>query len=409
MTASADNSATGRSAGSAAKGARPHVSNTVARRFLKTCESITVGHLTVVTPDGHRHRFGNGNGREAELVVRDWGAVSALAARGDIGFGEAYIQGLWDTPSIEDLTYMALANEAALEAHLHGSRWNQALFLLTDRFLRRNSRKGSKRNIQAHYDVGNDFYKLWLDRTLTYSSALYADANTSLEDAQTRKYRRLLDRTRDTGESVLEIGCGWGGFAEAAVDDGRDVTALTISPSQHAFATDRLAGRRADIRLCDYRDVQGKFDSIVSIEMIEAVGERYWPAYFGQIKQRLADHGRAAIQAIIVEDDHFPAYRLRSDFIRHYTFPGGMLLSPGKIAEEAARAKMVAENMFRFGQDYARTLREWVERFEDAGAKIRGLGYSDGFMRSWRFYLEICAASFAFGRTDVIQVELRHA
>lgn len=390
-------------------GMRSSISNSIARRFLKTCEGITVGHLTVVTPEGGRHRFGNGGGREAELTVRDWGAVSALAARGDIGFGEAYIQGLWDTPSIEDLTYVAFANEDALDSHLHGSRWNQALFLLTDRLLRRNSKAGSKRNIQAHYDVGNDFYRLWLDRTLTYSSALFAKSDASLEDAQTKKYKRLLDRTQDAGERVLEIGCGWGGFAEAAADDGRDVTALTISPSQHAFATERLAGKRADIQLCDYRDVQGRYDSIVSIEMIEAVGERYWPAYFGQIKKRLAEHGRAAIQAIIVEDDHFPAYRSRSDFIRHYTFPGGMLLSPGRIVHEADRAKLAAENVFRFGQDYARTLREWVERFEEAGPKIKALGYSESFMRSWRFYLEICAASFAFGRTDVIHVELRHA
>jgi len=388
---------------------RPSIANSVARRFLKTCEGVDLGHLTIVSPEGERHRFGNGGGREAELVVRDWGAISALAARGDIGFGEAYIQGLWDSPSIEDLTYVALANEQALGSHLHGSRWNQALFLLTDRFLRRNSKSGSKRNIQAHYDVGNEFYKLWLDPTLTYSSALYANPDASLEEAQTKKYQRLLDCTEAAGESVLEIGCGWGGFAEAAADDGRNVTALTISPAQHAFATERLAGKSANIELCDYRDVRGKFDSIVSIEMIEAVGERYWPAYFGQIKQRLAEHGRAAIQAIIVEDDHFPAYRKRSDFIRHYTFPGGMLLSPSKIAEEAVRARLAAENLFRFGQDYARTLREWVVRFDEAGPKIKALGYSEGFLRSWRFYLEICAASFASGRTDVVHVELRHA
>lgn len=396
-------------AGSTGATNRRSVGNSVGRRFLATCEGITNGTLHVVTPDGYRHTFGNAGGAEAELEIKDWGAITALAARGDIGLGEAYIHGLWNSPSIENLTKIAFANEDALSSHLNGSPLNRALFLLTDKFLRRNSKAGSKRNIQAHYDVGNEFYKLWLDRTLTYSSALYDEGQTALEDAQSRKYQRLLDRTQHTGERVLEIGCGWGGFAEAAADDGRNVTALTISPSQHAFATERLSGKSADIKLCDYRDVEGTFDSIVSIEMIEAVGERYWPNYFGQIKQRLAEHGRAAIQAIIVEDDHFPEYRKRSDFIRHYTFPGGMLLSPGKIAEEAARAKLVAENVFRFGQDYARTLREWVERFETAGPKIRQLGYSDGFMRSWRFYLEICAGSFAFGRTDVVHVELRHA
>jgi cyclopropane-fatty-acyl-phospholipid synthase len=405
-TSNATSSAHG---GNEVKAERRSIRNSVGKRFLSTCEGITQGSLRIITPEGDRHTFGNPGGPEAELQIHDWGAVSALAARGDIGLGEAYINGLWDSPSIEELTKVAFANEDALSSHLNGSPLNRALFLLTDRIMRRNSKSGSKRNIQAHYDVGNDFYKLWLDPTLTYSSALYDQGHTTLEDAQTRKYQRLLDRTQDTGERVLEIGCGWGGFAEAAADDGRNVTGLTISPAQHAFASQRLSGKPADIQLCDYRDVNGTFDSIVSIEMIEAVGERYWPNYFGQIKQRLADHGRAAIQAIIVEDDHFPDYRKRSDFIRHYTFPGGMLLSPGKIAEEAGRAKLAAENMYRFGQDYARTLREWVVRFEEAGPKIRQLGYSDGFMRSWRFYLEICAGSFAVGRTDVVHVELRHA
>ncbi len=367
------------------------------------------GSLRIVAPDKQLYTFGDGGEPAAELQINDWSAIAAFAARGDIGLGEAYIDGLWDTPSIDKLTQLAFANEDAFAGHLHGSFFNRTMFLLTDRLLRRNSRRGSARNIQAHYDVGNDFYRLWLDESLTYSSALFGGRQTSLEAAQTRKYQRLLDRIKGAGETVLEIGCGWGGFAEAAADEGRQVTGLTISPSQHAFATERLAGKSADIRLCDYRDVRGKFDSIVSIEMIEAVGERYWPTYFSQIKNSLAEHGRAALQAIIVEDDHFDGYRRRSDFIRYYTFPGGMLLSPGRIAAEAGRAKLVAENVFRFGHDYARTLREWVNRFDAAGPRIRELGYSEGFIRSWRFYLEICAASFAAGRTDVVQVELRHA
>lgn len=388
---------------------RRSVENQVAKQFLAACEQVERGALTVVTPAGQTHLFGGSlPGPTADMHIRDWAAVTAFAARGDIGLGEAYIDGLWESSDIDALTRLAFENEAAFAGHLNGRWLQRAMFLLTDRLLRRNSKAGSRRNIQAHYDVGNDFYGLWLDASMTYSSALYADTVDTLEAAQAQKYRRLLDLTAGTGERVLEIGCGWGGFVEAALDDGRDVTAVTVSPAQRVFGSQRVQGR-ADIRLEDYRDTRGTYDSIVSIEMVEAVGERYWPAYFGQIKQRLASHGRAAIQAIVVEDEHFPDYRRRSDFIRHYTFPGGMLLAPGRIQQEAQRVNLAAENLFRFGQDYARTLQEWRHRFDEALPQIRSMGYSEGFIRSWRFYLDICTAAFAVGRTDVVQVELRHA
>ena len=387
--------------------ASDRLGNEVARRFLSACEGVAHGSLTVITPEGHRHRFGTGR-PEAEMEIHDWSAIAAFAARGDIGLGEAYIDGLWDSPDIDALTQLAFANEDAFAGHLHGSLWNRAMFLVTDRLMRRNSRRGSARNIKAHYDVGNDFYRLWLDESMTYSSALFDRGSDSLETAQARKYQRLLDATAAGDGRTLEIGCGWGGFAEAAANDGRDLTAITISPAQKAFAEARLGGRgRIDLR--DYRDVQGKFDSIVSIEMIEAVGERYWPTYFRKIKSSLTDSGAAALQAITVKDEIFADYRRRSDFIRHYTFPGGMLLAPAQIRKQAARAGLEAHNMFHFGQDYAETLRRWTRRFEEAAPKIRALGYSEGFLRSWRFYLDICAAAFSTGRTDVVHVELRHA
>jgi cyclopropane-fatty-acyl-phospholipid synthase len=395
-------------AGVAARSSGGRLTNVVARRFLEACGHIDRGSLCVISPDGQRHWFGGTGGDQVELHIRDWGAITALAARGDIGLGETYIEGLWNCSDIAALTRLALRNEDALGGHLHGSFLNRLSFLFVDRLLRRNSKRGSARNINAHYDVGNEFYRLWLDESMTYSSALFADYGESLEQAQARKYGRLLDATAGAGGRTLEIGCGWGGFAEAAAGQGRDVTAVTISPAQHTYATERLQGC-ADIQLCDYRDIQGKYDSIVSIEMIEAVGERYWPTYFAKIKQTLSEYGRAALQAIIVNDDLYPLYRRRSDFIRRYTFPGGMLLAPGRIEEEAARAGLKAENMVRFGPDYAETLRRWQTRFEGSAFAIKRLGYSDAFLRSWRFYLAICIGAFDAGRTDVVHVELAHA
>lgn len=278
---------------------------------------------------------------------------------------------------------------------------------LIDRILRANSRRGSSRNIRAHYDVGNEFYQLWLDPGMTYSSALFAPGDDDLYRGQNRKYDRILDRLNDK-EQVLEIGCGWGGFAERAADSGRRVTGLTISPSQKGYADARLDGR-AEIRLQDYRDCSGRYDNIVSIEMLEAVGERYWPTYFATLKSCLAEGGRAVIQAITVPDANFAAYRNSSDFIRQHTFPGGMLLSDQMIAAQAEKAGLTVRESFAFGQDYARTCVAWSDRMQARAARIHELGRDDSFLRTWRYYLDICAATFATGRTDVVQVELAHA
>ncbi|QDC08570.1 class I SAM-dependent methyltransferase [Oceanicola sp. D3] len=379
------------------------VTRRLRRDFLAACEQITEGRLRLITPEGHRHSFGT-HGPEAELHLRDWRVASAIAARGDIGFGEAYVAGMWDSASIEDVSSIALTNLTALGNTARPRPLQRLKMGLIDRVLRANSRRGASRNIRAHYDVGNEFYQLWLDPSMSYSSGLYAPGD-DLEQAQMRKYDRILNRV--PGERLLEVGCGWGGFAERAADAGRHVTGITISPSQKGYADARLDGR-AEIRLQDYRDVQGTYDGIVSIEMVEAVGERYWPTYFSTLKARLAEGGRAMLQAITVPDENFNAYRRRSDFIRHYTFPGGMLLSDAVIAEQAQQAGLKVHENFSFGQDYARTCRDWEARLTAASPRIRAQGQDERFLRTWRYYLGICAAAFATGRADVVQVELGH-
>ncbi len=379
----------------------------LARRLVKIGERTERGSLQVIYPSGKAQLIGSGEPR-AEVTIKHWGAISALVSKGDVGWGEAYLEGLWDSPDIEALARFTIDNAAAFEAELSANPLKRLFLIVSDRIIRRNNRKGSVRNITAHYDVGDDFYRLWLDETMTYSSALFSNASDDLATAQKRKYQRLLDITATAGKKTLEIGCGWGGFAELAVEAGRDLTAITISPRQHHYATQRLKNK-ADIQLKDYRDIKGKFDSIVSIEMIEAVGEQYWPRYFKTIKDCLADHGKAAIQAIVVEDSYFPIYRSRSDFIRQHVFPGGMLLSPQKIQESAENAGLKVDGLFRFGKDYAKTLRLWLDKFEASLSEIHDLGYDDRFVRVWRYYLAICAATFSSGRTDVMQIELSHA
>ncbi|MFS4580799.1 class I SAM-dependent methyltransferase [Phaeobacter sp. C3_T13_0] len=374
--------------------------------FLDSCACIRKGSLRLYTPEGDVHDFGNGP-PHAEIKLLDWSAITAMAARGDIGLGEAYVAGLWDTPSIEDVIKVALMNLDHLADFAYPSFWASLRYRVVDRMLRANSIKGASRNIKAHYDVGNEFYQLWLDESMTYSSALFAPGDNDLTRAQTRKYDRVLSRLTE-GERVLEVGCGWGGFADRAAELGRSVTGLTISPSQFGYADARLDGR-ADIRLCDYRNSEGRFDNIVSIEMVEAVGERYWPSYFSTLKDRLSDDGRAVIQAITVQDSYFDIYRHSSDYIRQYTFPGGMLLSDAVISHQARSAGLKVKDNFAFGQDYARTCREWAARLVEISPKIQTLGYGDAFFRNWRYYLETCAASFEVGQTNVVQVELAHA
>jgi cyclopropane-fatty-acyl-phospholipid synthase len=388
----------------------PSITNSLTeKRWYDVLSRLECGTLEFVAPDGTVHiAQGKQPGPRARFVIRDWDVLRHIAQRGDIALGEDYIDGAWDTDDIERLVSLFLLNMDVFDHYANGGWLSRIALVISDRMIRRNSVKGSKRNIEAHYDVGNDFYALWLDKSMTYSSALFGDKANSLEAAQGNKYERILSRIAKSGQSVLEIGCGWGGFAERAIAYGHKVTGLTVSPSQYRFAADRVKGA-ADILLEDYRKVRGAFDAIVSIEMFEAVGEQYWPQYFRTVADRLKRGGRALIQTITVRDDLFADYRLRSDFIRHYVFPGGMLPSLQRFREEAERAGLKVVDQFAFGEDYAQTLREWSQRMTERAPEIKALGYDDRFLRNWQYYLNICAAAFQVGRTDVVQVELVHA
>lgn len=381
----------------------------ITHRWYEALGRLQRGTLHFVTPEGERLTFrGPEAGPEAEFAIREWDVIRRMVARGDIAMGEDYIAEKWTTDHIENLFSLFLLNLKELEGFANGNRINRVALSLYNHVLRRNSRSGSRSNIMAHYDVGNDFYSLWLDKTMTYSSALFAQGATSLEQAQHHKYQRILGKAESDRASILEVGCGWGGFAEEAASANHQLTGLTISPAQHAFATRRLQGS-ADIRMQDYRDVRGSFDMIVSIEMFEAVGERYWPTYFAMLGERLKRGGKAVVQTITIRDELFKDYRNCSDFVRHYVFPGGMLPSRQRFNEEAIRAGMRCTEAFSFGQDYAVTLRHWIQRFDSQILNIKALGYGDAFIRNWQYYLGMCAAAFAINRTDVMQVELVHA
>jgi len=369
---------------------------------------LEAGRLEFIAPNGEvTFAGGKTPGPNARFHIHDWDVIRRVMARGDIGLGEEYIAGSWETDSVENLISLFLLNLHHLEKFSDGNLINRLGFVIHNALVRRNSIAGSERNIKAHYDVGNDFYSLWLDKSMTYSSALYQNTD-ALYEAQQNKYDRILSKFDKPRANVLEIGCGWGGFAERAAGADHHVTGLTISPSQHKFATERLGGK-ADIRFEDYRKSKGTFDQIVSIEMFEAVGEHYWPQYFATVAERLKQGGRAVIQTITIRDELFSGYRSRSDFIRHYVFPGGMLPSLGRFREEAERAGLKFADAFSFGKDYARTLREWSNRMQEKRSEVMALGHDQQFLRNWQFYLGICAASFNVSRTDVVQVELVNA
>ena len=370
------------------------------------------GRLTVTLPDGAMHRLeGRHPGRAAILRIGDWRCIRRTLAGGDIGFAEGYMAGEWDSPHLPALLEAFADNYDHLSRLVDGRPVLNALNRIAHR-LNHNSRRGSRRNIHAHYDLGNAFYEAWLDDSMTYSSARFSGGQ-SLEEAQGAKYARLaaiMDLRPD--QSVLEIGCGWGGFAEyAAREVGARVTAITISREQYDYARRRIheAGlaERADIRLVDYRDVEGRFDRVASIEMFEAVGEEYWSDYFRALKRVLKPGGRAGLQIITIRDDLFDGYRRRPDFIQKYIFPGGMLPSETRLAPAIAGAGLDWTTTERFGQDYAATLEQWGHRFDNAWPAIAAGGRFDKrFRRLWRFYLAYCEAGFRSGRTDVIQIGL---
>jgi cyclopropane-fatty-acyl-phospholipid synthase len=378
--------------------------------FLRALQYVQYGSLQITLPNGRQHQFtGTQPGPQAVLQLHDKRVIRNLAWRGDIGFAEDYRQGRWDSPDIAALIEFSLRNEQALAGYLYGNRWLQSLMTLRY-WLQRNNRRGSRHNIQAHYDLSNAFYALWLDAGMTYSSALYPDQNVSLAEAQDHKYDRILQQLGNRPQRILEIGCGWGGFAARALQSGTEyLTGITLSSEQHQYARQRLDSTAADIQLTDYRDLHGNYDNIVSIEMFEAVGEGYWRTYFDKIKHLLSQQGRAVIQTITIRDEHFAAYRRSGDSIRSYIFPGGMLPSPNRFRQVAEQAGLTLADSHTFGQDYARTLRCWQQRFDAQTEAIRALAFDTAFIRLWRYYLGFCAGAFAAGRTNVMQVTLTHA
>jgi cyclopropane-fatty-acyl-phospholipid synthase len=383
-------------------------------------ERLQHGRLDIVFPDGQRAHYGSPRSEErADLQLVNWNVVAALKS-GDIGFAESYIAGDWTTSDLAQLLSFFIHNREAAEKMFYGTMIGRVAYRLRH-LLNRNTKARARKNVHAHYDLGNEFYKLWLDPTMTYSSAWLdgapGGAHSPISDdafarGQQAKYRRVLDQLAlPPAARVLEIGCGWGGFAEAAGNAGHKVTALTLSREQLAYARVRLQASNlaADMRLQDYRDENGCYDGIASIEMFEAVGEAYWPSYFAALRRCLAPRGHACVQTIVIADALFARYRVGTDFIQQYVFPGGMLPSPSAFKAQAAGAGLKVIDEHAFGRDYARTLATWSQRFMARLADVRALGFDDRFVRVWQFYLAYCEAAFARKNTDVVQYTLVHA
>ena len=374
-----------------------------------------IGNLTFVMPTGREiHVHGSEPGPEGRLIIRDFRFIRRALAAGDVGFAEAYMAGEFDTPDLPDLLYLFAANWDRTHHITMGNPLSWTINRIRHA-LKSNSRRGSKKNIHAHYDLGNAFYGRWLDPTMTYSSAKFERPGQPLAEAQTAKYAALArSMGLQSGQSVLEIGCGWGGFAEyAAKEVGAKVTAITISQEQYAFARQRMfdqgLAEQADIRLVDYRDVEGRYDRVASIEMFEAVGERYWPSYFAKINSSLAPGGRAGLQVITIADEYFDEYRSRSDFIQQYVFPGGMLASEQHLKKITQKAGFTWTGIDRFGHDYADTLAQWHASFDAVWGEIRPLGFDERFRKLWKFYLSYCEAGFRTERTNVVQLSMTKA
>jgi len=386
-----------------------------ARWLFRLLSQLHCGSIELHGPDGRKLIFAGKNpGLQSTLKLHDWNVCGDILSRGDIGLAEAYIAGRADSADLMQLLLLGALNERAIEQAIHG-RWWATLAYRLRHWLRPNSRRGSRKNIHAHYDLGNDFYRLWLDSGMTYSAALFeGDTARDLRDAQTAKYARiLLALDARPGQHILEVGCGWGAFAEQAARAGCRVTGITISPAQLEYAQKRISAAglqdRVELKLLDYRDLSGQFDHVVSIEMFEAVGENYWADFFAILRDRLRRGGRAMVQSITIAEDKFERYRSGTDFIQQYIFPGGMLPSPARFREAAAAQGLAVAEMHDFGLDYAETLRHWHERFNSVAAEVQAQGFDERFMRTWRFYLAYCEAGFRARATDVTQALLIHA
>ncbi|MDA9466861.1 SAM-dependent methyltransferase [Bradyrhizobium sp. CCBAU 53415] len=382
----------------------------LARLALRLASQLSYGSVHVRLPDQRTVTLrGRLPGPSATIELNNYRFARSLVVGGDIGMAEAYIRGDWSTPDLTQLLYVFCLNEELVDSAFAGNMLVRFCRRVLHR-LRRNTRQGSRHNIHSHYDLGNEFFAAWLDSSMTYSSALFPVETADLPSAQQHKYEQLAKVIElRPGQSVLEIGCGWGGFAEfAAKTYGASVVALTISKEQHEFARRRIheAGlaEKVEVRLQDYRDQEGHFDRIASIEMIEAVGEQFWPAYFDQLNRRLKPGGLAGIQAITVRDELFDSYRQRVDFIQRYIFPGGMLPSTNILRSLGERFEVPVIRERVFGQDYARTIALWRENFGRAWSDLTSLGFDEPFRRLWEYYLCYCEAGFRAGKIDVRQL-----
>jgi cyclopropane-fatty-acyl-phospholipid synthase len=385
-----------------------------AKLALSVGMKLPKGTLVVHTPEGPVLEVGgNAPGPHAEIVLKNWNLPRRAFAGATIGVAESYMDGDWESPDVTTFLELFVVNEDAGEQVAGGANWLLTALERLRHWMNDNTKSGSRRNISAHYDLGNRFYREWLDPSMTYSSALYSSGANDLESAQAAKYRALA---KDTGigpdDHVLEIGCGWGGFAEfAAREIGCKVTGLTISREQHDFAQERIqkAGLadKVEIKFQDYRDETGRYDRIASIEMFEAVGEKHWPTFFSKMKECLKAGGAAGLQIITIKDEAFDAYRARPDFIQRYVFPGGMLPSPERLRSLGDQFGLTYARERIFPQDYARTLAEWRSRFWSSWDKIKPLGFDERFRRLWEFYLHYCEAGFRAEYIDVRQVVYR--
>ncbi|WP_281915878.1 SAM-dependent methyltransferase [Caldimonas thermodepolymerans] len=386
-----------------------------ARAALRLLQRLRHGTLEVQLPAGAGTlRFGSGAAPHASLQLHDWSVCARTLRAGDIGFAESHMDGAWSSPDLAALLELFLLNRNELEAMIYGSRWAGLLYRLLH-LLRRNSRRQARKNIHAHYDLGNDFYRLWLDATMSYSSAWFeGDLARPLDAAQRAKMRRALVQCGiGPGQRLLEIGCGWGSLAAMAAQDfGARVTGLTLSQEQLSWGREAMQraglGASVELRLQDWRELDGgPFDAICSVEMFEAVGREYWDAYFRALHRLLRPQGRACIQTIVIRDDLFARYLHSTDFIQQYIFPGGLLPSPSAFRERARAAGLEIVDELDFGPDYAETLRRWRERFTAAEPQVRALGFDARFLRMWTFYLAYCEAAFARRNTSVVQFTLR--
>ena len=389
-----------------------------AETLLRLLSKLSSGHLRMVLPDGNIKEFGNSSDNlHAEIHILDWSVFQQVLSHGDIGFAESYIRGEWNTPDLKAILELAIRNRRVLEKAIYGS-WYGSLLYRIRHWLRDNSKSGSRKNIHAHYDLGNKFYTLWLDPTMSYSSALFSgDDKQTLADAQRAKISRILQSLQtQPGDHVLEIGCGWGGVMEEALRSNIAITGLTLSTEQKAFTKERLEKLQStvehpksfEVRLQDYRDCQEQFEGIASVEMFEAVGEKHWPEYFQTIAKCLKAGGKACIQTIVIAEELFERYRHSTDFIQQYVFPGGMLPSRTIFKEYAAKAGLQIESEFAFGADYAKTLCLWRDTFNQKLHEIHRLGFDETFIRLWNFYLMYCAAGFSERNIDVVQFTLSH-